>query len=83
MSKRGSAFFIMHLAHELTMTKSQLGENLKHSQPSPSYEIEEWRAYFVELNKKPEPEKDSPEELTGKLKNAFMISKKNKPKVKK
>lgn len=77
MSRRGSAFFLMHLAHELKMTKRQLGEYLS------SYELEEWRAYFIEFNKKPEPKKDSPEELAGKLKNAFMISKKNKPKVKK
>jgi len=76
MSKRGNAFFLMHLAHELKMTKRMLAEHLD------SYEFEEWRAYFVELNKKPEPPKAAPEALAGQLKNAFMVSKKNKPKVK-
>lgn len=67
----------MYLAHELKTTKRQLIQAID------SYEFEEWRAYFMEINKKPEKPKDSPEVLAGKLKNAFMINKHNKPKAKK
>ena len=65
MSARGRAFFVMDLARELKMTKRMLLRNLD------SYEIEEWVIYFREILKK-KPDKQSPQQIEGQLKNAFM-----------
>lgn len=71
MSARGRVFFIMHLAHELHMTRRELLNRMD------AEEMTYWRLYFQELNT-PTEKPQSKESLVGQLKNAFAFAKKGK-----
>lgn len=72
MSARSRDFFIMSLAHALGMTRRQL---LKQTD---SYELTMWEAYFREINKPPEPERQSPTQIAESLKMALTAKKAKK-----
>jgi hypothetical protein len=65
----------MSLARELKMTRKQILD-------MGSYEFSMWESYYTEVNKPPEPPKQSPELIAAQLKSAFAAHKGKKAKRK-